>query len=258
MTPALSSIHPDALPFSCGQGEPLVLLVHGWTSSPLEMRPLAEPLAKKAECIVPLLKGHGTRVEDLMWVKWTEHLDQLIDIYDKNAGAKRPVILCGVSYGALLTLHLCLHRPVKALVWLAPFFSSTEKILGIPSINWARFLPPFPLNLNKKGPGPLYDPVASLAHFAYASMPLPGLRSLSHCAQLARKSVGQITLPTLLIHSRKDLTADYMQSKKLFEKLGSAHKKFLLLEKSNHIITLDQEQALVVKTCTQFLDPLIT
>ena len=50
-----------------------VLLVHGFTGSPPSMRPWGEFLHSKGYSVrVPLLPGHGTRVEELNKVKWEE------------------------------------------------------------------------------------------------------------------------------------------------------------------------------------------
>ena len=50
-----------------------VLLVHGFTGSPPSMRPWGEFLHSKGYTVrVPLLPGHGTRVEELNKTKWDE------------------------------------------------------------------------------------------------------------------------------------------------------------------------------------------
>ncbi|HBB36673.1 MAG: Thermostable monoacylglycerol lipase [Candidatus Moranbacteria bacterium GW2011_GWC1_45_18] len=54
-----------------------VLLLHGWTSPPDELRPLAEHLNSFGYTVsAPLLLGHGTRPEDLEHVKWKDWLSQ--------------------------------------------------------------------------------------------------------------------------------------------------------------------------------------
>ena len=64
-------IKPGAEPLSRpGQG-PLapigILLVHGFTGSPISLRPLAELLSQRGFAIeLPLLPGHGTRPRDLL------------------------------------------------------------------------------------------------------------------------------------------------------------------------------------------------
>ncbi|MBW2258692.1 MAG: esterase, partial [Deltaproteobacteria bacterium] len=68
---------PD--PFLLPGGPVGVLLIHGFTGAPAEMRPIAEPL-HAAGCTVsgPLLPGHGTRWQDMnrcRWQAWADHAE---------------------------------------------------------------------------------------------------------------------------------------------------------------------------------------
>ena len=48
-----------------------MLVVHGFTGNPQSMRPLAEALAAAGHTVsLPLLPGHGTRVEDMLPTRW--------------------------------------------------------------------------------------------------------------------------------------------------------------------------------------------
>src|SRR3972149_1032004 len=57
-----------------------VLLIHGWTSTPYEVRRLGKYLNEKGYTAhAPLLKGHGTAPEDLeqsSWQDWLKNIDE--------------------------------------------------------------------------------------------------------------------------------------------------------------------------------------
>ncbi|MFN2222790.1 MAG: alpha/beta hydrolase, partial [Candidatus Promineifilaceae bacterium] len=63
----------DPSPWLLEGGDIGVLLIHGLTGSAAEMRPIGAFLNERGLTVMaPLLPGHGTRVEDLNQVKWTD------------------------------------------------------------------------------------------------------------------------------------------------------------------------------------------
>ena len=59
-----------------------VLLVHGWTSTPYELRRLGKYLNENGYTVyAPQLKGHGTIPKDLEQVRWTDWLEDLEKSY---------------------------------------------------------------------------------------------------------------------------------------------------------------------------------
>ncbi|MFA6032646.1 MAG: carboxylesterase, partial [Myxococcota bacterium] len=60
-------------PFEIGTGRRGVLLVHGFTGTPFEMRPLGDGLAAAGYRVAcPALAGHATRWEDLEETGWRD------------------------------------------------------------------------------------------------------------------------------------------------------------------------------------------
>ncbi|MAN19260.1 MAG: esterase, partial [Synechococcus sp. EAC657] len=74
-----SPASPD--PFALSGGPVTVVLLHGFTGSPAELRLLARALNAQGFGVeAPLLAGHGTRLEDLMEIEprqWLEQIDAL-------------------------------------------------------------------------------------------------------------------------------------------------------------------------------------
>ncbi len=72
-----------------------VLILHGFTGSPWEVRPIAERLARSGRTIaLPVLAGHGTHVDDLDATSWNDWLDsaaQMLNAYHKRAS-------CGATF----------------------------------------------------------------------------------------------------------------------------------------------------------------
>ena len=65
---------PGCEPWSSPGGGPNgVLVLHGFTGSPVSMRPLAEVFAEAGFAVeLPRLPGHGTAVEDMIETGWDD------------------------------------------------------------------------------------------------------------------------------------------------------------------------------------------
>src|SRR4051812_26008702 len=67
------TVQPGAEAFFLPGGPTGVLLTHGFTSSPAEVRPLGIYLAEQGYTVYgPLLAGHGTAPEDLRTTTWQQ------------------------------------------------------------------------------------------------------------------------------------------------------------------------------------------
>ena len=102
------SIMPASEPFFIRKkGNKVVLLVHGFTSSPGEFRRLGNFLARKNLSVyAPLLPGHGTSPERLSLIKyfeWVEFLEMEIKMLEKYYSE---IYLVGNSFGGNLALIL--------------------------------------------------------------------------------------------------------------------------------------------------------
>jgi carboxylesterase len=70
----MTDIIEGAEPWShVGEGPHGALVVHGFTGNPGSMRGVAEALAAAGFHVeMPLLPGHGTRVEDMLPTRWAD------------------------------------------------------------------------------------------------------------------------------------------------------------------------------------------
>src|SRR5258707_8393969 len=100
-----------------------VVLLHGFTGTPFEVRPLADALAAQGCSVeVPLIAGHGGTAAELAatsWRDWLASAEDAIVRLKEGAGSER-VTIVGASMGGLLALRLAHLRPndIEALVLL--------------------------------------------------------------------------------------------------------------------------------------------
>lgn len=244
-----------AEPFEFGSGKSAILFLHGWTSTPRELRFFAEKCASNGfYCKGILLKGHGTQLSDLAPTRYQDYLLQsesaLLELCEKF----KSVYICGLSMGGLLALDLAAqHRDkVHGLVLLAPFLKPWGKTFGLPNA-WLIGRVPLFGNISKSKGGPIKDPTTAKDHLSYPAMPALAMVSIIRAGRKVTQVLPQIHCPTLVLHAQADTTSDYSGSIHLMNQLGSEDKTLLTYLRSNHILTLDYDRLQVEKESLDWL-----
>ncbi len=98
-----------------------VLLLHGATGSPADLRPLADHLHAGGLTVMgQRLPGAAAAFGDPPRVRWRADLQQATQVYDMLERLHQRVYIVGLSFGAALALHLGRRRQPAALALLAP------------------------------------------------------------------------------------------------------------------------------------------
>ncbi len=216
-----------------------ILFIHGWTSSPRELKFLAEKLSHAGfYCHGILLKGHGLSLADLAPTKFLDYLEQCELEYQILAKKFDKVSLCGLSMGGLLCLYLAKKFPVANLILIAPFLKLAGKTFGL-SNDFLLGRVPLKGNLSKQENGAIANPASRASHIAYHAMPVESLVSIIEAARKIRGELRGIKCPTLIHHSVKDETSDFSGSLQLMRELGSGDKTLRAYNLGNHVISLD-------------------
>jgi len=192
-----------------------VILVHGFTASPWEMRLFGEALAEQGYAALGVrLPGHGTSVEDLAGRRYEEWLAAVARGYTLLAREGVPCYGIGMSTGALLLLALAPSTPLAGMVLLSPFLRLRHRLA--PAISVLRFFRRFQRHEVK----------AELADYYYNRRPLNGVYQISRLIRLVRKRLSRVTAPTLMISTQGDQTVDAESSRELFQRLASRRKEY--------------------------------
>ena len=110
-------------PTEAAKARSAVLLLHGYTGSPAEVRPLAEALAARGSYVeLPLLPGHGDTPEAMLGVQAEDWYVAAEKRLLGLVAVRGPVALVGFSMGGLLSLMLAARYPqaVTGIALLAP------------------------------------------------------------------------------------------------------------------------------------------
>jgi len=204
-----------------------VLLVHGFSATPWEMRPLADDLGARGIASLAIrLPGHGTTPEDLATRRWEEWLAAVVRGYDLLAGQHQRVYAAGLSTGALLVLALAGERRPAGLVLLSPYLRLRHRLA--PFAGWLRFLYPYQRRI-LTGPA---------SRYYYPRRPVAGVHQINRLLRALRPRLATIRTPVLAIHGEGDRTIDIDSGRALVERLGSKVRVYERLgPEAPHVLT---------------------
>ena len=237
------------------QGGPLgVLLIHGFTGAPTEMRLLGDYLNQHGLTVLaPLLPGHGTTVEEMnrcKWTDWTAAVERaLAELRERCDTA----FVGGLSMGSLLTLYLAAHHPdLPGAVLYSPALKIADRRLALAPL--AKYVVrTLPKDVN--GDSDLTDPEAHRRLWSYDENPVPAAAELMALRREVQRLLPQVTCPLLIIHSTLDRSIHPDSARLTYELVGTpvADKQLVTLHNSGHNLGVDSEWELVANTTLQFI-----
>ena len=241
-------------PFAFDRGPVGCLLLHGFTGTPAEMRPLGDHLAKRGYSVrAPLLPGHGTRVEDLARTDWRDWYSAARTSWEDLGTSCSARVVAGLSMGALLALHLAHEQPqeVRAVAALAPALELAGQ-RGAELSLWLQRLPPLPRRFEIRPKRGSKLPGAGRLSPAYDEIPLRGLASMIQLQRVVRAELAGIRTPTLVLEGALDDTVSPNGLTTIETMLGSAIKARMRFAESGHILTEHRDADAVVAAVESF------
>ena len=238
--------HLDGDPFYWEAGPTGVLLLHGLTATPAEVRLLAEDLHAAGHTVMaPLLPGHGTRPEDLNEVRWRDWAWEVEQAYHLLATNCDQVFVGGESTGGVLALHLAAkYAEIAGVLCYAPAIQ-----LALPMSQMVRLYVAAPLieALPKESGdnNPYWQ--------GYTVNPLWAVVELVRLGREVRRNLAQIRQPVLVVQGRHDETIDPACGQIILDGVSSAVKELVWMEESAHIILLEEERAEITRLTLDFM-----
>jgi carboxylesterase len=152
------------------------------------------------------------------------------------------VYVAGISMGGVLTLIAANRYQVQGVAALSTPYGLTS--------DWrVHLMRPLSLFVPKfKKPAA----VGNRAETSYAYFVPHAIAEAAELAKLMQESLTKINIPVLLIQSRGDKVIEPNALDLISGQLHRLHPETLWLEKSGHIITLDQEREIVYRKVADF------
>jgi carboxylesterase len=236
-----------------------VLLVHGLTGTPTEMRFVGKRLANAGYTVYGMqLVGHCGTEADLLATGWRDWYRSVEAAYRRLAQNCDRVFIGGLSMGAVMALHLAANLPRQALSGLA-LYSTTLWYDGW-NINRFHFLLPLVLRLPfgqrysfwEEAPYGIKDErlrqvvVGRMLGGDSVGGGLPVMRgqSLGELLRLIRRvkrELHAVTTPTLILHASEDDVTSVRNADFVERNVAGPVRK-VLLDDCYHMITVDRQR----------------
>ena len=225
-----------------------VLLSHGFTGSPVSIRPWGEALAARGYGVaVPRLPGHGTDWKDLNGHRWSDWYGEVARTFDQLCLDHDAVVVGGLSMGGSLTLRLAEEHPdrVSGLVLVNPAVSTKRldvKLLPV----LKHLVPSFPGiadDIKKEG----------MHEHGYTRTPLKAIHSFMQEWPTIIADLPKVTCPVLLFRSSDDHVVDASTRPIILGGISSTDVTDVTLHESFHVATLDNDAPAIFEQSADFI-----
>ena len=242
----MKNAHLEGGPVFWEAGPTGILLVHGFTATTAEVRPLAQALHERGYTVSgPLLPGHNSNPVDINKYSWQDWVGAVEEAYQELFARCDRVFLGGESTGGLLALYLAPQHPeISGLLTYAPALKLRSKPFDQLIL---RLAAPFLPYLPKTGGDD------DLPWKGYTVNPLKGVIQLLNLQKQVLRTLEYIRRPTLIVQGKLDTTIDPNVPQTIYNGVRSHIKEIYWMEKSSHCVIIDCEFNQVVEITQQFI-----
>ena len=250
-----------------------VLLIHGLTGTPMEMRLLGKGLNSAGFTVHGMqLAGHCGDTDDLLATGWRDWYASVERGADALLEKVDHLFVGGLSMGALLALKLAAERPQQvagvgvygatfrydgwSIPWSArlAFLLPLVKRLGFGRTRAFLEQPPYGLRderLREQVSAAMRSGDSTIA--GLLGNPWHSLADLYQLSAQVRRQLPQVTAPCLVAHASEDDVAS-VRNAELVLRHVQAPTELLLLEDSYHMITIDKQRRTLIARSAGFFD----
>lgn len=236
-----------------GDSGKAVLLLHGWSTTPYEIRRLGMFLNESGYTVyAPMLSGHGTKPSDLESVVYQDWISDAQGALDELKKSYDQVYVGGTSMGANLTMQIAKkNRDIAGLILMAtPYRLKFEELAKFIVMIMGKFK-----KYHKKFYPPTFGASTTITRLiSYQEYPIQNALELEKLVRLSRKNLDKITQPCLILQSAHDHIVTRGSLKKIYYKIGSKIKRKKYIQKAYHTFISDIKNEHVFEDILNFLD----
>ncbi|MEO8419038.1 MAG: alpha/beta fold hydrolase [Methylophilaceae bacterium] len=275
----MSHSHPiDALLGPNGfierRGKVGVLMVHGLTGTPAEMKHFGKVIARKGLTVAcPELAGHCASIQALKATNWRDWYRSVAAAFSALSQECDQVFVAGLSMGALLALLLAAEQGtrVSGIILLSTTFFYDG--WNVPKLKRKLLLPLV-----------IYSPLKHFLHWeetapygikcertramvaavlsnkdartadkiGYFKTPATVILESVRLMTATRGCLAQVLSPTLIVHSTEDDMASLKNVRFVKEKIAANHVETFLVDDTYHVLTLDKRKDDIARRVAEF------
>lgn len=228
-----------------------IVLIHGFTACPTDMRPLAEKLhyAYGYTVLAPLLKGHGLSPEEMKstnWKDWAESAAEAVGVLRSQC---EKVVGIGHSMGGLIALHLAAEGRLDGVVSInAPIiYREQDWHFAYRLLGKQEYID----KPEKKGEITINS--EGLPHYSYIRVPLKCFISLNEAILQVQGELYKISCPALIVQGLEDKTADPASGRVIDKGITNSRKDVIYWAKEDHYIVLSSARNKLAEKIQRFL-----
>jgi len=250
-----------------------VLLIHGLTGTPTEMRLVGKGLNRQGFTVYGMqLAGHCGNEDDLLKTGWRDWYRSVWEAADRLRKDVDHMFVAGLSMGALLALKLAADRPdeVDGLGlygttfvydgWTIPLIGKLSFMLPlVVSLGFGhrqKFHECFPYGIKderirQRIANSMLDGDSAAA--GLPGNPWPSLAEFYRLSFRVKRQLSQVRTPCLVMHAVDDDVAS-LKNVRMIVRGVRAPVETVLLENSYHMVTVDQERDKVIDRSARFFN----
>ena len=253
-----------------------VLLIHGLTGTPAEMRFVGKGLNRAGFTVYGMqLAGHCGSEADLLKTGWRDWARSVREGADRLHREVDHLFVAGLSMGSVLALNLALERPqlVDGLGlygstlfydgWTIPRMARLSFMLpvvcGMGLFKQRRFMESFPYGIKDERvrmriAGAMLDGQSDAA--GLPGNPWPSLAEFHKLVWHVRPRLQEVRAPALIMHAADDDIAS-VRNVRVLERRITGPTETVLLCDSYHMITVDRERDKVIARSAEFFERIV-
>lgn len=239
---------PNAEPFHLAGNQIAILMIHGFSGSPVSIRPWAEGLhAEGYSVYVPRLPGHGTNWSEMNETTWQDWYREVEQAFENIRLKHQRIFVAGFSMGGALALYLASlkGRAIEGLMLVNPSIGDDRMVMTlVPLIKY--FIPSVAgRGTDVAAPNP--------PRHSYGRTPLKALHSLQKLWRKVRNQLPAIDVPLMIGYSIQDHVVDPKSSETVIDNVSSVDIREVIFENSYHNVALDFDLPLLISESHLFI-----
>jgi carboxylesterase len=251
-----------------------VLLIHGLTGTPTEMKQFGKLIARKGFTVAcPELAGHCATIEALSATKWHDWYMSIEKAFDALKQECDHVFVAGLSMGALIALLLAAKRgnQVAGVIllsttffydgWNVPKFKQTfllPLVLYTPLKYFFHWEETSPYGIKDERTRALVHAILenrdnqAADKIGYFKTPATVILESVRMINAAKKVLKNVIVPTLIVHATEDDMASIKNAHYTQANISSKIVETFFVDDTYHVLTLDKRKDDVAKRAAQF------
>jgi carboxylesterase len=235
------------------KGKVGILLIHGFSSTPHDLRELGKFLSNRDITVyAPLLKGHGTSVEDMATTTYKDWFGSAEKALLKLKKYSKKVFISGISAMGNLCILLAVKHKVDGIILMGmPINFKRQRLVNVASI-----ILPF-LKKVKKYQNKWYhrdvEKEIIKKRITYNKISLKSAHEAIKMINHSIKLLPKIRAPILIMQSTTDIQVSDNSPKYIYDHVSSNYKKIVWIPDSYHVFVVDKNKLTAFREISNFI-----